>query len=66
MYGACRVIMLLNIIHWSGVLIQTHFLQLLTLFNYRHTFLKSVNEDAIWFGVSVAFLFLLWALFMLW
>ncbi|PNF23126.1 hypothetical protein B7P43_G06687 [Cryptotermes secundus] len=29
------------------------------------TFLKSVNEDAMWFGVSVAFLFLLWALFML-
>lgn len=31
----------------------------------QHTFLKSVDEDTMWFGVSVAFLFLLWALFML-
>lgn len=40
--------------------------QLPPLLNFRHTFLTSVNEDAMWFGVSVAFLFLLWALFMLW
>lgn len=40
--------------------------QLPPLLNYRHTFLRSINEDAMWFGVSVAFLFLLWALFMLW
>ncbi|XP_069700932.1 sodium- and chloride-dependent neutral and basic amino acid transporter B(0+) [Periplaneta americana] len=31
----------------------------------KQTFLTPVNEDAMWFGVSAAFLFLLWALFML-
>lgn len=31
----------------------------------QRTFLKSVNEEAMWYGVSVAFLFLLWALIML-
>ncbi|KAJ9590876.1 hypothetical protein L9F63_016081, partial [Diploptera punctata] len=31
----------------------------------KETFLKSLNVNAMWFGVSVAFLFLLWALLML-